>query len=359
MFETLGHYRILDSIGAGALGEMYRARDTRLGRTVAIKVTASTIAGDAAQREQFLRDAGAAARLSHPNIAALYEIGDDQGALFLVCEFVPGDTLKATIAGRPLNPRRAIDLAIQIADALADAHAEDIVHRDLKTDDIIVTPKGNAKILDFGLAAWKSDRGAGTGQYMSPEQALGEQIDSRSDVFSLGAMLFEMLTGRPPFSGATPEALALQILQASAPAPSAINPASPRELDPIVSKALAKSLDQRFESAATLAAELRAVTAMLDVRSGAAEPASAPTVMVPARRSHAGWLVLLALLALLAALAAVGWWQRSSLQRLWRRSMAPAPAPVIAVMPLEAMPSDPSQRFFADGLTEDLMARLG
>jgi len=372
MFETLGHYKVLDSLGAGALGEMYRARDTRLGRTVAIKVIAPAVAGDPARRERFLRDAGAAARLSHPNIAALYEIGDDQGALFLVCEFVPGDTLKTTIAGRPLNPRRAIDLAIQIADALADAHAEDVVHRDLKPDNIIVTPKGNAKILDFGLAAWTTGGGepanaapgppaanraaAGTGPYVSPEQALGEQIDSRSDVFSLGAVLFEMLTGRPPFSGATPDALALQILQASAPAPSAVNPGLPRELDPIVSKALAKSLDQRFESAATMAAELRVVTAILDVRSGAAEPATAPAVMVPARRSYAGWL---ALLALLAALAAVGWWQRSSLQRLWRRTMGPAPAPVIAVMPLEPAASDPSQMFFADGLTEDLMARLG
>ena len=154
MFESLGHYKILDRIGAGGMGEVYRARDTRLGRTVALKVLDPHVAGDPERRARFLQDARAAAALSHPNIAALYEIGEDQGQLFLVFEFVPGETLKTVIGGRPLNPRRAIDLAVQIADALADAHAEGIVHRDIKPDNIIVTPKGNAKILDFGLAAW-------------------------------------------------------------------------------------------------------------------------------------------------------------------------------------------------------------
>jgi serine/threonine protein kinase len=154
MFETLGHYKILDRIGAGGLGEVYRARDTRLGRTVAIKVLTADVAGAPDRRARLVRDARAAAVLSHPNIAALYEVGEDQDQLFLVFEYVPGETLKNTIAGRPLNPRRAIDLAVQIADALADAHAAGLVHRDLTSDNIFVTPKGNAKLLDFGLAAW-------------------------------------------------------------------------------------------------------------------------------------------------------------------------------------------------------------
>src|ERR1700733_10304650 len=227
MLETLGHYKILDRIGAGGMGEVYRARDTRLGRTVAIKVLSAGVAADPSRRERFLQEARATAALSPPNIAALYEIGEDQGELFLVFEFIPGETLKTTIAGRPMNPRRALDLAVQIADALADAHAEGIVHRDIKPENIIVTPKGNAKILDFGLATWTSsgaerDQAAtmmatgagttlGTVAYMSPEQALGEQVDHRTDIFSLGVVIFEMITGRMPFSGSTSTALALQI----------------------------------------------------------------------------------------------------------------------------------------------------
>jgi TolB-like protein/predicted Ser/Thr protein kinase len=372
MFETLGHYNILDRIGAGGMGEVYRARDTKLGRTVAIKVLAPAVANDPDRRDRFLREARATAALSHPNIAALYEIGEDQGQLFLVFEFVPGETLKNVIAGRPLNPRRAIDLAVQIADALAEAHAEGIVHRDIKPDNIIVTPKGNAKILDFGLATWTTggaDRehaatematGAGTTlgtvAYMSPEQTLGEQVDHRTDVFSLGIVLFEMMTGRLPFSGPTATALALKIVQAPAPAPTAVNSGLPRELDAIVAKALAKSLAQRYESAATMAAELRTVAAILDVRSGASEPASAPMMMPQPRRSYAGWILFL---VVLAALGAAAWWQRAAVERLWRRTMGPAPAPVIAVIPLELSGSDPSQMFFADGLTEDLITRLG
>src|SRR5213593_3966794 len=208
MFETLGQYRILDRLGAGGMGEVYRARDTRLGRTVAIKVLPADVAGDPDRRERFMQEARATAALSHPNIAALYEIGEDQGHIFLVFEFVPGDTLKTVIGGRPLNPRRAIDLAVQIADALADAHAEGIVHRDIKPANIIVTPKGAAKILDFGLATWTAGRAerahaadaatmmaTGTGTaigtiaYMSPEQALGEAVDQLTDIFSLGIVM--------------------------------------------------------------------------------------------------------------------------------------------------------------------------
>src|SRR4029077_1780560 len=220
MFETLGQYKILDRIGAGGMGEVYRARDTRLGRTVAIKVLAQDVANDPARRDRFLREARAAAALSHPNIAALYEIGEDQGQLFLAFEFVPGAPLSPVIGGRPLNTRRAVDFAIQIADALADAHAAGIVHRDIKPGNVIITPKDKAKVLDFGLATWTAGgherehaahdapvlvTTAGTTlgpvAYMSPEQALGEKVDHRTDIFSLGIVLFEMLTGRPPFAG--------------------------------------------------------------------------------------------------------------------------------------------------------------
>jgi serine/threonine protein kinase len=333
MFESLGHYKILDRIGAGAMGEVFRARDTRLGRTVAIKAVGPEIAGDPERRARFLKDAGAASALSHPNIAALYEIGEDQGQLFVVFEFAPGENLKTVIGGRPLNPRRAIDLAVQVADALADAQAGGIIHRDITSANIIVTPKGNAKVLDFGLAAWtgggaEREHAAhaataamtspattqGNAAYMSPEQALGEPLDHRSDIFSLGIVMFEMLTGRLPFSAPTPTALARQIAQAPAPLPSSINRSLPTELDPLVAKALAKSLDQRYESSVTLAAELRAVAAILDVRSDAAAPANPhPMVQQPRRRSGAGWIVLL---VLLAALLAAAWFQRDAIARL-------------------------------------------
>ena len=372
MFETLGQYKILDLIGKGGMGEVYRARDTRLGRTVAIKVLAATVAGDGERRERFLQEARASAALSHPNISALYEIGDENGQLYLVFEFVPGETLTAAIAGRPLNPRRALDLSIQMADAIADAHAAGIVHRDIKPDNVIVTPKGHAKILDFGLATWTSggierEQAAtvvataagttlGTVAYMSPEQALGEAVDERTDIFSLGIVLFEMLTGRLPFKGATSTALALQIVQAAPPAPSSVNSSVARELDPIVAKALAKNLDQRYESAATMAAELRAVAAILDVRSHRVDPPSSTVAILPPRRSYGG---AIAVAALVAAAAAVAWFAREPIRAQWRRMFGRAPAPVIAVIPLDLAGADRSETYFADGLTEDLITRLG
>ena len=315
MIETLSHYKILDRIGGGAMGELYRARDTQLGRTVALRVIATDIAADSDRRERFLHDARAATALSHPNIATLYEIGEDQGQLFLVCEYARGEPLKTVIAGHPMKPRRAIDLAIQIADALADAHALGIVHGHITPDTVIVTTKGNAKILDFGLAAWTSG-GAGTAPYLSPEQALGERGDYRTDVFSLGIVVFEMLTGKLPFTGASSDAIALQILQAPAPAPSTVIGSLPPELDPILGKALAKSLDHRYEAAATFAAELRSVAAVLDVRSEASEAAGDVVAPGPPRRASKSWILVL--LLALAGLAAAAWFEREMILRLLR-----------------------------------------
>jgi len=332
MIESLSHYKILERLGAGAMGELYRARDTQLGRTVALRVIAADIAADPERRERFLLDARAATALSHPNIATLYEIGDDQDQLFLVCEYARGDSLKTVIAGHPVKPRRAIDLAVQIADALADAHARDIVHGDIRPDNIIVTTKGNAKILDFGLAAWTAGGAArrqaaapapgspdvplGALAYLSPEQALGERVDQRTDVFSLGVVLFEMLTGKLPFTAATSRALTLQVVQATAPAPSTMIGSLPPELDPILAKALAKSLEHRYETAATFAAELRSVAAVLDVRSEASEAAGEVVAPGPPRRAASrSWILVL---LVLAALAAAAWFERDMILRVIR-----------------------------------------
>lgn len=311
MVANLGQYRILDRIGTGGIGDVYRARDTRHGRTVAIKVLSAELK-DGPRRARLFEQADVLTRVSHPNIAALYEVGEAEGLAYLVFEYVPGDSLKTTISGRPLNPRRAVDFATQIADALAEAHADNVVHHDLKPDTIIITPKGNAKILDFGLAPWtrggaardraagaagKTTTGSTTVPYMSPEQASEGEADHRTDIFSLGVILFEMLTGKLPFGTVRAAAAA------GAPpvaAPSVVNPSVPPELDPIVARATARQVEDRYDSAAALAAELRSVAAILDVRAGTLEPRSFVTLK-PAR----GRPWVLVVLAIVAALALV------------------------------------------------------
>ncbi|HEV3056713.1 MAG TPA: serine/threonine-protein kinase [Vicinamibacterales bacterium] len=377
MLEQLSHYKILERMGSGSMGVVYRARDTQLGRTVAIEVLPAAVAGDAERRERFLQEAHTAARLSHPNVVALYEVGEDAGELFLVLEFIPGEALSTVIAGRALNPRRAIHFAGQVADALADAHAAGIVHRDVNPDTIVVTPKGNAKVLDLGFATWTS-RGAareealtalqtgatsagvapGTVAYLSPEQARGGEVDQRSDIFSLGVVLYEMLTGLPPFQGATPAEILLQVSQSPAARPSTINKNVPRELDPIVGKALEKNPDSRFQSAATFAAELRAVDGALERRAGSAARAVAPALITRPRRTFSGWIVAVLFAGAVAALGAL-WYAGGPGTALRRRMFAPALQATIAVIPLELTDAEPSRRYFADGLTDDLIARLG
>jgi serine/threonine protein kinase len=281
MVETVGQYKILDRIGAGTLGDVYRARDTRLGRTVAVKLPGAELQADRVRLDALSHDARAASVLSHPNIAALYEIGEEGGRLFLVFEFVPGEALKRVIAGRPLNMRRAVDLATQMADALAEAHAASVVHGGLTPDTVMITPKGNAKILDFGFVRWKK----------SPTP--GGESDHRTDIEALGALLFEMLTGRPP-SEASPR----------------LGASIPGELDEIVGKALGAYAEGGYEAAATFAAELRSVAAMLDVRAAAAGPAR----VMPVRRERKSraWIGVTIVLALAALAALAGWWRFQS-----------------------------------------------
>jgi len=248
----IGHYKLLEQIGTGSLGDVYRARDTKLGRTVAIKFPPAELTTDPDRREALLRHADRVSRLSHPSIAALFDTGEDSGRLYLVFEYVPGDFLSAMIGGRPLNARRAIEFGVQLADALAEAHADELVHGDIRPDTIRVTPKDRAKLLDFGFATC-----------LAADAPPTDGSDSLGDIFALGHVLFEMLTGRQPFATTS----------SGPPAPraSTIARGVPAELEPIVVRALASDSRARYQSAASLSAELRGVAAILDIRTAANE----------------------------------------------------------------------------------------
>lgn len=277
---SIAHYKILERAGDSGLGEVFRARDTRLGRTVAVTIPPAAIQDDPVKREALLADARAAAAVSHPNIAALYETGEEQGRVFLAFEFVPGDPLSRIVAGHALNARRAIDLTVQMADALADAHAAELTHGNLTSDAVVITPKGNAKILDVGFGRWTREDGA-TGS-------------ERDDLRSLGTIFFQMLTGRAPDDDRTP--------------PTLVNRLLPSEVDEIASKALSADEERGYQGAATLAADLRALGAVLEVRAEAAG-ASKPSVRGARRASKTPWIGA-AVIVILAAMAAVWWWLR-------------------------------------------------
>jgi serine/threonine protein kinase len=315
---SIAHYNLLEQIGHGGLGEVYRAQDTKVGRTVALRLVPSSVFGDEAGKTAFRQSLKEAAALSHPNIATLFDFGETGDRLYVAHEFVAGITLRQEMAGRPVNPRRALELAVQLADALAEAHSRDIVHGDLRPDTLMVTGKGSAKILEFGLSRWTAGGRArtavarspeaigadpaGVAAYLSPEQALGNVIDPRSDLFSVGSIVYEMLIGRAPFAAAMPSAAVMNVIRMSPMRASSLNPNLPVELDAIISRALAKGLDDRYQSAASLAAELRSVEAVLDVRSG--ETALSDLIPLDEERSNGKWIGLFVAIVI----AAVVWW---------------------------------------------------
>lgn len=319
MAQSVAHYTILERLGGGALGDVYRARDTKVGRTVALMIAPQELVDEPARRTRFLEDARAAIRLNHPNIATLFDVVEQDGRCYLVYEFAAGPSLRQEMGGMAVNVRRALDLAAHIADALAEGHSHRIVHGDLRPETIVVTPKGSAKILNFGMAPWTAggaararaarDPGSLTGEdasvaaYLSPEQALGGAVDVRSDLFSFGVIAYEMLTGRNPFAAATPGDAVMNVIRHMPLPPSKVNPAVPADVDAVVAKALAKDLQARYQNASTLAAELRRVAGVLDARSG--ERAPAELIPIEEDRGRGGvWLAVLVGLALLAVL----WW---------------------------------------------------
>jgi serine/threonine-protein kinase len=360
--SELGHYRIVEKIGAGGMGEIYLARDQHLARDVAIKVLPPRTLIDESARKHFRKEALILSQLNHPNVATIHDFDTQQGVDFLVMEYIPGITLSEKVAAGPLPEKEVLRLGVQLAEGLAAAHEHGVVHRDLKPGNLRVTSDGRLKILDFGLAKlWRPNTAsaateslsetqamAGTLPYMAPEQLLGEDVDARTDIHAAGSVLYEMATGQRPFADVERSQLIGAILQRSPVLPTVLNPKLSPELERIIGKCLEKGPENRYQSAKELAVDLRRLLTPSTV--------TRPT---PRRKFGAGKTISLAAACSVAVLLTLilGLNPGGIRDKLFGGT-AHAPIRSLAVLPLSNLSGDPEQEYFADGMTEALITDL-
>jgi TolB-like protein/tetratricopeptide (TPR) repeat protein len=347
--KTISHYRILEKLGEGGMGVVYKAEDTKLRRTVALKFLPSELTRDAEAKERFIQEAQAASSLDHNSICTVHEIGEtDDEQIFIAMACYEGETLKNKIKRGPMDLDEAIRVAIQVGEGLAKAHAQGIVHRDIKPANIIVTDDGVAKILDFGLAKLagqvrltKTSSTLGTVAYMSPEQARGDEVDSRTDVWSLGVVLYEMIAGRLPFKGEHEQAMMYSILnEEPLPLPS-LRPALSKDIQSVFGKALAKAPEERYQHINEMVADLKSCEKKLQAVKATPEAAQRRRLRKFLPYLVAGCGVLVALV-------------------IWWRIHTPREKPItsLAVLPFRNLSADPEQEYFSDGMTEAIIKEL-
>ncbi len=348
--RTISHYKILEELGRGGMGVVYKAQDTKLDRVVVLKFLPPELTRDAGAKARFVQEARAAAALNHPHIVTIYEIGDHEGQTFISMEYVEGESLRGLIEQCPLSLDRTLDLALQVADGLGKAHQADIVHRDIKPDNLLVDSDGRVRILDFGLAKLRGvtkltteASTLGTIQYMSPEQARGEDVDHRTDIWSLGAVLYEMITGMRPFKGDYEQAIIYSILNEDPEPPTALRTGIPMELERIILKCLRKDPKDRYQGVGDLITDLRQIR-------GA--PVSATSVPAATGRGWTrwSWLGVVVVLAALAAVFLPPYLKSPETSSTDDRKM-------LVVLPFENL-GTPDDEYFANGITDAITARL-